>query len=79
MRQRVVRVALVAALVALVLLAVPLAVVIRASFFADERGELQRDALAAAARVSTDFTAGDPSNYHPRGNPRDSWAATTCN
>ncbi|MFD4118215.1 sensor histidine kinase [Streptomyces niveus] len=60
MRQRVVRVALVAALVALLLLAVPLAVVIRASFFADERGELERTATAAAVRVSPDFATGDP-------------------
>lgn len=60
MRQRVVRVALVAASVALVLLAVPLAVVIRVSFFADERGELERAAMAAAVRVSPDFAAGDP-------------------
>lgn len=65
MRQRVVRVALVAASVALVLLAVPLAVVIRASFFADERGELERDAMAAAIRVSPDFTAGDPVELPP--------------
>ncbi|MFB8353010.1 sensor histidine kinase [Streptomyces niveus] len=60
MRQRVVRVALVAALVALLLLAVPLAVVIRASFFADERGELERTAMAGAVRVSPDFATGDP-------------------
>lgn len=60
MRQRVARVALVAASVALVLLAVPLAAVIRAWFFADERGELEREAMAAAIRVSPDFTAGDP-------------------
>ncbi|MFF1419912.1 sensor histidine kinase [Streptomyces sp. NPDC058280] len=60
MRQRVVRVALVAASVALVLLAVPLAAVIRASFFADERGEVERAAMAAAVRVSPDFAAGDP-------------------
>ncbi|MGW1550578.1 HAMP domain-containing sensor histidine kinase [Streptomyces sp. NPDC002346] len=65
MRQRVVRVALVAASVVLVLLAVPLAVVIRASFFADERGELQRDAMAAVIRVSPDFTAGDPVELPP--------------
>lgn len=60
MRQRVVRVALVAAAVALVLLAVPLAVAIRVSFFADERGELERDAMAAAVRVGADFSTGDP-------------------
>ncbi|MDX6364058.1 MAG: hypothetical protein QOC85_3068, partial [Streptomyces sp.] len=65
MRQRVVRVALVAASVALVLLAVPLAVVIRASLFADERGELERDAMAAVIRVSPDFTTGDPVELPP--------------
>ncbi|MET7912482.1 HAMP domain-containing sensor histidine kinase [Streptomyces avermitilis] len=65
MRQRVVRVALVAASVALVLLAVPLALAIRASFFADERGELQRDAMAAVISVSPDFTAGDPVELPP--------------
>ncbi|MET7642949.1 HAMP domain-containing sensor histidine kinase [Streptomyces sp. NPDC005426] len=65
MRQRVVRVALVAASVALVLLAIPLAVVIRTSFFADERGELERDAMATAIRVSPDFTAGDPVELPP--------------
>ncbi|MFB7292427.1 sensor histidine kinase [Actinacidiphila glaucinigra] len=51
--------ALVAALVAVVLLAVPLALVIRASLFADERGELEREALAAVVRVSPQFAAGD--------------------
>ncbi|MFC0843594.1 MULTISPECIES: sensor histidine kinase [Streptomyces] len=60
MRARVVRVALVAAAVALVLLAVPLAVAIRFTFFADENGELERDAMAAVARVGPDFAAGDP-------------------
>ncbi|MFJ4848580.1 MULTISPECIES: sensor histidine kinase [unclassified Streptomyces] len=59
MRQRVARVALVAALVAVVLLAVPLALVIRAALFADERNELEREALAAAVRVSPQFAAGD--------------------
>ncbi|MFC4956711.1 HAMP domain-containing sensor histidine kinase [Streptomyces mauvecolor] len=60
MRQRVARVAVVAVLVALALLAVPLAVVIRGYLFADERGELEREALSAAVRVSPDFAAGDP-------------------
>ncbi|MFD7223019.1 sensor histidine kinase [Streptomyces sp. NPDC059892] len=60
MRQHVVRVALVAAIVALTLLVVPLAVAIRVSFFADERGELERAAMAAAVRVGPGFTAGDP-------------------
>ncbi|MFK0220936.1 ATP-binding protein [Streptomyces vinaceus] len=60
MRARVVRVALVAAAVALILLAVPLAVAVRYVFFADERGELERDAMAAVVQVGPDFTAGDP-------------------
>ncbi|MFI1094836.1 sensor histidine kinase [Streptomyces sp. NPDC020917] len=60
MRQRVVRVAVAAVLIALVLLALPLVVGIRYAYFADERGELERDALAAAVRVSPQFTAGDP-------------------
>ncbi|MFF0269857.1 sensor histidine kinase [Kribbella sp. NPDC004536] len=60
MRRRVIRVALVAALVSLILVAVPLAIGIRISFFADERAELERTALAAAVQVGPDFTAGDP-------------------
>ncbi|MEU6194816.1 HAMP domain-containing sensor histidine kinase [Streptomyces sp. NPDC047061] len=60
MRQRVVRVALTAALVAVVLLAVPLALAIRSSLYADQRDTLERAALAAAVRVSPDFVTGDP-------------------
>jgi signal transduction histidine kinase len=59
MRQRVVRVALVAVAVALVLFAVPLAITIRWAFFAQERGELERAALAAAVRVGPQFASGD--------------------
>jgi hypothetical protein len=59
MRQRVVRVAVVAVAVALVLFAVPLAIVIRSEFFTQERGELERTALAAAVRVGPQFAAGD--------------------
>ncbi|MER7792863.1 HAMP domain-containing sensor histidine kinase [Streptomyces sp. NPDC097640] len=59
MRKRVVRVAVVAVMVALVLLATPLAVGIQRSFFADERGELERAALAAAVRVGAKFASGD--------------------
>ncbi|MEC4015382.1 sensor histidine kinase [Streptomyces sp. H27-D2] len=59
MRHRVVRVAVVAVTVALILLALPLAVVIRASYFAEERGELERQALAAAVRVGPRFASGD--------------------
>src|SRR5689334_20430141 len=60
MRQRVVRVALTAALVAVVLLAVPLALAIRSSLYADQRDTLERSALAAAVHVSPDFVRGDP-------------------
>lgn len=60
MRQRVVRVALTAALVAVVLLAVPLALAIRSSLYADQRDTLERSALAAAVRVSPDYATGDP-------------------
>ncbi|GAA1107598.1 HAMP domain-containing sensor histidine kinase [Kribbella jejuensis] len=60
MRRRVSRVALAAVLVSLVLVAVPLAIGIRISFFADERAELERAALAAAVQVGPDFAGGDP-------------------
>jgi signal transduction histidine kinase len=60
MRRRVVRVAVIAVSVALVLLAVPLAVMVQSSLFAEERGELERVALAAAVRVGPQFVAGDP-------------------
>lgn len=60
MRQRVVRVAVVAALVAVVLLAVPLALAIRSALYADQRDTLERSALAGAVRVSPDYVTGDP-------------------
>jgi signal transduction histidine kinase len=60
MRQRVSRVAIVAVAVALVLLAVPFGVGIRISYFADERTELERAALAAAVQVGPDIAVGDP-------------------
>ncbi|MEU3340457.1 HAMP domain-containing sensor histidine kinase [Streptomyces sp. NPDC006668] len=60
MRQRVVRVALTAALVAVVLLAVPLALAIRSSLYADQRDTLERAALSGALRVSPDYASGDP-------------------
>ncbi|MGW3916725.1 HAMP domain-containing sensor histidine kinase [Streptomyces sp. NPDC005070] len=60
MRQRVVRVALTAALVAVVLLATPLALVIRSSLYTAQRDALERAALAAAVRVSPDYASGDP-------------------
>ncbi|WP_445529161.1 histidine kinase dimerization/phospho-acceptor domain-containing protein [Streptomyces cyslabdanicus] len=60
MRHRVVRVALTAVLVALVLLAVPLALAIRSSLYADQRDALERAALNGAVRVTPDFATGDP-------------------
>ncbi|MFJ6530043.1 histidine kinase dimerization/phospho-acceptor domain-containing protein [Streptomyces longwoodensis] len=60
MRQRVVRVALTAALVAVVLLAIPLALAIRSSLYADQRDTLERAALSGAVRVSPDYVTGDP-------------------
>ncbi|MFE2301124.1 sensor histidine kinase [Streptomyces sp. NPDC059445] len=60
MRQRVVRVALTAALLAVVLLAVPLALVIRSSLYTAQRDALERAALAAAVHVSPDYVTGDP-------------------
>jgi hypothetical protein len=60
MRQRVVRVAVTAVLVALILLALPLAVAIRSSLYADQRDTLERAALAGAVRVNPDYASGDP-------------------
>ncbi|MFD6921548.1 histidine kinase dimerization/phospho-acceptor domain-containing protein [Streptomyces sp. NPDC059944] len=60
MRQRVVRVAVAAVLVALVLLATPLALAIRYSLYADQRDTLERAALSAAVHVNPDYNAGDP-------------------
>ncbi|MER6011851.1 HAMP domain-containing sensor histidine kinase [Streptomyces bluensis] len=60
MRQRVVRVALTAVLVALVLLAVPLGFATRYSLYAGQRDALERAALAAAVRVNPDYPTGDP-------------------
>ena len=59
MRQRVVRVAVGAVAVALVLFAVPLAIMVRSAFFTQERVELERAALAAALRVGPQFASGD--------------------
>jgi signal transduction histidine kinase len=60
MRQRIVSAAVVAVIVALVLFAVPLAVVVRSALFSNERLELERAALQAGARVGPEFAAGDP-------------------
>ena len=59
-RQRIVRVAGAAVVIALLLFAVPLAVVIRTALFDDERRELEGTALQAAVRIDPDrklFTA----------------------
>ena len=60
MRSRIVRVAVTALLVALVLFAVPLAVVARVALVYEERLELERVALEAGVRVGPDFARGDP-------------------
>jgi signal transduction histidine kinase len=59
MRARVVRVAVTAVAVALVLFAIPLAITVRSAFLTQERGELERAALSAALRVGPDFASGD--------------------
>jgi signal transduction histidine kinase len=59
-RQRIVRVALTAVAVALVLFAVPLGVLVHNALFAEERLDLERAALRAAVRVGPDFATGDP-------------------
>lgn len=65
MRQRIVRVAVAAVLIALLLFAVPLAVVIRTALFDDERRELERTALQAAVRIDPDFAHDDPVELPP--------------
>ncbi|WP_040422637.1 sensor histidine kinase [Actinopolymorpha alba] len=66
MRRRVVHVAVVAAMIALVLLAVPLAVAIQTSSFAEARGQLERAALTAAVHVDPKFMAGDAVKLPPQ-------------
>jgi signal transduction histidine kinase len=51
---------MVAVSVALILFAVPLAIMVRSSLLTEEQGELERVALAAAVRVGPQFMAGDP-------------------
>ncbi len=60
MRRRVVRTALIVVTLALLVFAIPLAVAARFWFFGDERGELEREALAAAVQVGPQFGSGDP-------------------
>ncbi|MGI8522779.1 MAG: ATP-binding protein [Nocardioides sp.] len=59
MRTRIVRVALVSAVVAVLLLGVPLAVVISRLLVSGERNELEREALRAAVSVSPSYAEGD--------------------
>jgi signal transduction histidine kinase len=65
MRRRVVRVAVIAISVALILFTVPLAIMVRSALLTDEQGELERVALAAAVRVGPQFLAGDPVELPP--------------
>jgi len=65
MRQRIVSVAITAVTVALVLFAVPLAVVVQQVLFGQAQLELERSALRAAARVGPDFAAGDQVELPP--------------
>ena len=51
---------MVAVSVALILFALPLAIMVRSSLFTEEQGELERVALAAAVRVGPQVAAGDP-------------------
>ena len=64
-RERIVRVAVAAVAIALLLFAVPLAVIIRTALFDDERRELERTALQAAVRIDPDFAHDDPVELPP--------------
>jgi signal transduction histidine kinase len=59
-RERIVRVAIAAVAIALLLFAVPLAVIVRSALLDDERRELEGVALQAAVRIDPDFARGDP-------------------
>lgn len=59
-RERIVRVAIAAVAIALLLFAVPLAVIVRSALFDDERRELEGTALQGAVRIDPDFVHGDP-------------------
>jgi signal transduction histidine kinase len=59
-RERIVRVAVAAVAIALLLFAVPLAVVVRTALFDDERRELEGAALQAAVRIDPDFAHDEP-------------------
>jgi signal transduction histidine kinase len=69
-RQRIVRVAIAAVAVGLLLFAVPLAVIVHRALFGDERRELERAALETAVRVGPGFTRGDPLELPPNQDPQ---------
>jgi signal transduction histidine kinase len=59
-RQRIVSVAMRVTSVAIILFALPLAAAVYLFFLSDERAELERAAVVAAATVGPDFVEGDP-------------------
>ena len=59
-RERIVRVAVAAVAIALLLFAVPLAVIVRSALFDDERSELEAAALRGAVRIDPDFSRDEP-------------------
>ncbi len=67
MRERIVRVALAAVVLAVVLFGVPLAVAVERTIRSDERSELERSALRAAAAVSPAYRTHDPVELPPSG------------
>jgi signal transduction histidine kinase len=59
-RKRIARVAVAAVAIALLLFAVPLAVIVRSALFDDERHELEAAALQGAVRIDPDFSHDEP-------------------
>ena len=59
-RERIVRVAVAAVAIALLLFAVPLAVIVRSALFDDETRELEAAALQGAVRIDPDFSRDEP-------------------
>jgi signal transduction histidine kinase len=68
-RRRILAVALSAVVLAVLLLGIPLAVAIRHTALTEERGELERAALRAAATVSPSYRSGDPIELPPPEDP----------
>ncbi|MGO4596165.1 HAMP domain-containing sensor histidine kinase [Terrabacter sp. 2RAF25] len=60
MRRRILRLAVLAVSVALLLFGIPLALAARTTILSEERGELERTALLASRQVGPDFLRGDP-------------------